>query len=106
MFVKPEEQNEILKFIGFDIQVDAEWYPCLHRTKFKPNNEPHEGILITGVERVDREWMLFGKPSMENRINQHSGTGFNTELLIMSAQSNFTADICNHVRGGKDTEKN
>lgn len=99
------DQDEILFYLGMDVKADMEWYPCLHRTQFKPNNEPNTGILITGVERVDDEWFWGGKASLENRINRHAGSGFNTELRIMSATSNFTADICDHVQNKRDTKR-
>lgn len=100
------QKAEILFYLGVDTRVPIELYPCIHRTRFKPNNEPHEGVLLTGVERVDDEWFWSGKASLENRINRHSASGFNTELRIMSATSNFTADICEHVQNKKDTRKN
>lgn len=99
------EQDSILFYLGMDVKADMEWFPCLHRTQFKPNNEPHDGILITGVERVDDEWFWGGKATLENRINRHAGSGFSTELRIMSATSNFTADICEHVQNKRDTKK-
>lgn len=99
------EQDAILYYLGIDMQVPLEVFECLHRTKFKPGNEPHYGTLITGVERVDAQWFWSGKASLENRINRHTNSGFSTELRIMSATSNFTADICEHVQQKRDTHK-
>lgn len=100
-----EKQNEILFYLGMDIGSCVEWFPCIHRTKFKPNNEPEEGILLTGVERVDSVWFLTGKASLENRINRHASSGFNIELRVMSATSNFTADIVDHIANKRDRKK-
>lgn len=97
-----DKQAEILFYLGMDTRSDIEWYSCIHRTKFKPNNEPYEGYLITGVERVDDEWFWSGKASLDNRIARHSKSGMSYELRIMSATSTFTADICDHVKEKKD----
>lgn len=92
------ERESILYYLGVDTRVEIEEFECLHRAKFSPNNEPVEGVLLTGVERVDEAWFLSGKATLENRINRNSCSGFNTELRMMSAQSNFTADIVNHIQ--------
>lgn len=96
------QQCEVFHYLGVDVYSDIEQFECLHRTKFNTNNEPWFGVLFTGVERVDEEWFWTGKASLENRINRHAGSGFNVELRMMSATSNFTADICEHISKGKD----
>lgn len=93
-----EEQHSILNYIGIDTAVELEVIEVLHRTKTKPPSEPHFGKLITGVERIDEEWMLSGKCSLENRMSRHVASGHNLEMIRMSSQSNFTDEMINHMK--------
>ena len=87
-----EELEEILFFVGMDkkgIEVET----VLHRPKYSPNNEPWLGERYSGFERQDREWMFSSKCSLENVIHSQTDLDHKRDLVMMSRQSNNTAEM-------------
>ncbi len=87
-----EELEEILFFVGMD-KKGVEVEEVLHRPKFSTNNEPWLGKRFTGFERQDREWMFSSKCSLENVIHSQTDLDHKRDLVMMSRQSNNTAEM-------------
>lgn len=91
-----EHLAEALYSIGFDknfIEIDE----VLHRPIYSKNNEPWFGKRFVSFERQDREWMFSGKSSLENVINSQEDSEHKKDLMLMSAESNNTLEICEHI---------
>ncbi len=87
-----EELEEILFFVGMDkkgIEVET----VLHRPKYSPNNEPWLGERYSGFERQDREWLYGGKSTLDNVISSQTDLDHKRDLVMMSRQSNNTAEM-------------
>ena len=86
------ELEEILFFVGMD-KKGVEVEEVLHRPKFSTNNEPWLGNRYSGFERQDREWMFSSKCSLENVIHSQTDLDHKRDLVMMSRQSNNTAEM-------------
>ena len=91
-----EELEEILFFAGMD-KKGVEVEEVLHRPKFSTNNEPWLGNRFSGFERQDKEWMNSSKCSLENVIHSQSDLEHKKDLVMMSRQSNNTAEMIETV---------
>lgn len=99
-----EEIDELLWQIGFDPKLGYELNACLHRPLTAKTNEPVYGIRVEGWERSDPEFMKSGFASWENKLEQLD-PHLRDDLMSLSKESNFTADICSHISGGQKGEE-
>ena len=87
-----QELEEVLFYVGMDRKgVTIE--KVLHRPQFSPNNESWLGNRYSGFERQDREWMFSSKCSLENVIHSQTDLDHKRDLVMMSRQSNNTAEM-------------
>ena len=90
--ISKEELEEILFYVGMDKKgVGVE--EVLHRPKYSPNNEPWLGKRYSGFERQDREWLYGGKSTLDNVISSQTDMDHKRDLVMMSRQSNNTAEM-------------
>ena len=87
-----QELEDVLFYVGMD-KKGIEIEKVLHRPQFSPNNEPRLGNRYSGFERQDREWMFSSKCSLENVIHSQSDLDHKRDLVMMSRQSNNTAEM-------------
>lgn len=87
-----QELEDVLFYVGMD-RKGIEIEKVLHRPQFSPNNEPWLGNRYSGFERQDREWMISSKCSLENVIHSQSDLDHKRDLVMMSRQSNNTAEM-------------
>ena len=87
-----QELEDVLFYVGMDRKgVTIE--KVLHRPQFSPNNEAWLGNRYSGFERQDREWMFSSKCSLENVIHSQTDLDHKRDLVMMSRQSNNTAEM-------------
>ena len=87
-----EELETILFQLGMDSK-GVEVETVLHRPKYSPNNEPWLGERYSGFERQDREWLYGGKSTLDNVISSQTDLDHKRDLVMMSRQSNNTAEM-------------
>lgn len=63
--------------VGIDTSQPYEIIHCNHRTRL--SNEPWEGLMVIGEERLDKEWLNSGYASYEAKI--HTNDPFLRETL-------------------------
>lgn len=103
--VSKEDLNKALYSIGFQeegIEIETD---ILHRPIFSPNNEPWLGSRFIGFERQDREWLCSKHSTLENIIGSQTDRDHQRDLIMMSVQSNNTADIIDHAVNKRDVSK-
>ena len=93
-----KEVDNLLWQYGFDTKTGVEYIDCLHRPLTAETNEPVKGILVTGYERIDPEWLASEHCSFEAKLEACEDYGLRDELLAMNKQSNFTDNIISHIR--------
>lgn len=100
-----QEVEDALFSIGFDRKGLEVEHDILHRPMFSVNNEPWLGSRIIGFERQDREWLFSGRSTLENIIGSQKDSDHRRDLAMMSAQSNNTATIIEHIENKRDVNK-
>ena len=93
-----QEVDNLLWQYGFDTKAGVQYLECLHRPLTADTNEPVKGILITGFERDDQEWLSGEFASFEAKLDACEDYELRDELLAMNKQSNFTDNIISHIR--------
>lgn len=95
--LKKEQLNEILSYLGMDINT-YEVEEVLHRPIYSANNEPWFGKRFIGYERQDKDWMFSKKSSIENIIASQTDVEHAAELIRMSQQANNTAYVSEQMQ--------
>ena len=75
--------------IGIDTSLPYEIIHCLHRTRL--SNEPWEGLMVTGYERLDKEWLESSYASYEAKI--HTNDPFLRETLKSLDPTKMKRDV-------------
>ncbi len=78
-----QEFEDVLFYVGMDrkgITIEKVLHPWL-------------GNRYSGFERQDREWMFSSKCSLENVIHSQTDLDHKRDLVMMSRQSNNTAEM-------------
>lgn len=90
-----QEIEQILFYVGMEIpkSKEVEVEEVLHRPRYSPNNEPWFGKRWIGFERQDKEWLFSSKCSLENVIQSQDDLEHKKDLVMMSRQSNNTAEM-------------
>lgn len=87
-----DEVEAILFQVGMD-KKGVELEEVLHRPMYTKDNEPWMGGRYSGFERQDKEWLYSGKSTLDNVISSQTDLEHKKDLLMMSRQSNNTAEM-------------
>lgn len=99
-----QEIEDVLFYVGMDKKgVTIE--KVLHRPRFSLNNEPWLGNRYSGFERQDREWMNGSKCSLENVIHSQDDLEHKKDLVMMSRQSNNTAEMIETIEEARKNKQ-
>lgn len=99
-----QELEDVLFYVGMDgkgVTIEK----VLHRPQFSPNNEPWLGNRYSGFERQDREWMFSSKCSLENVIHSQDDLEHKKDLVMMSRQSNNTAEMIETIEEARKSKQ-
>lgn len=94
--------NDVLLCYLYELGIDTENHSVIeqqawHRPISAPTNSPIYATRWVGQERTDRAWVESGNASKEVRIAAANFSDLGSELEILGRQSNFTAEILEHM---------
>lgn len=81
-----EEINNLLWQYGFDIFAGYEFEECFHRPLTNKDNTPVFGVRVSGVERLDDEWIGGGNATWEAKVAAIKDSGLRAELMSMGRE--------------------
>ena len=99
--------NNILLCYLYELGIDTENHAVIeqqtwHRPLSASTNAPIYATRWVGQERTDGDWVKSGNASREVRLGAAGFTDLADVLGVIGKQSNFTADLIEHIKDRKD----
>lgn len=99
--------NDVLLCYLQELGIDTQNHSVIeqqawHRPLSATTNSPIYATRWVGQERTDREWLESGNASKEVRLAASNFSDLASELEILGKQSNFTAQILEHISEKKN----
>lgn len=100
-------KDDVLLLYLWELGIDVENFAVVeqviwHRPLSAPTNSPIYATRWIGQERTDKEWIDSGFASKEARLATANFSDLATEIEKLGRQSNFTAEIVQHMKDKKN----